>query len=125
MERVVVAKVWEIPTGERKIVVPFRGRAGIGVFNVNGSFYAVRNICPHKHGPLCTGELSGWVATEAPPSVQSADIAVDGLGEILRCPWHQWPFDIATGKCRTDPTMRVKTYPVKIDGDDIVVEYES
>ena len=125
MERVVVAKVWEIPTGERKIVVPFRGRAGIGVFNVNGSFYAVRNICPHKYGPLCTGELSGWVATEAPPSVQSADIAVDGLEKILRCPWHQWPFEIATGKCLTDPTVRVKTYPVKIDGDDIVVEYES
>ena len=125
MERVVVAKVWEIPPGGRKIVVPFRGRAGIGVFNVNGSVYAVRNICPHKHGPLCTGELSGWVDSEAPPSVQSADIAVDGLGEILRCPWHQWPFDIATGKCLTDPSVRVKTYPVKIDGDDIVVEYES
>ena len=125
MDQVVVAKLWEIPNGERKIVVPFRGRAGIGVFNVNGSFYAVRNICPHKHGPLCTGELSGWVATEAPQSVQSGNIAVDGLGEILRCPWHQWPFDIATGKCLTDPTVRVKTYPVKIEGDDIVVEHES
>ena len=55
MEHVVVAKVSEIPIGERKIVLPFRGRAGIGVFNVNGSFFAIRNICPHKHGPLCTG----------------------------------------------------------------------
>jgi len=124
VERVVVAKVWEIPTGERKIVVPFRGRAGIGVFNVDGSFYAVRNICPHKHGPLCTGELSGWIAIEAPPSGQSADIAVDGLGEVLRCPWHQWTFDIATGQCLVDETLRVATYPVKIDGDDVVVEYD-
>ena len=53
---VVVGKVWEIPPGERKIVVPFRGRAGIGIFNIKGDFYAARNICPHKHGPLCTGE---------------------------------------------------------------------
>ena len=38
MTSVVIGKVGDIPPGERKIVVPFRGRAGIGVFNVNGSF---------------------------------------------------------------------------------------
>ena len=70
MTSVVIGKVGDIPPGERKIVVPFRGRAGIGVFNVNGSFYAVRNICPHKNGPLCTGELSGRVTTDVPPSTR-------------------------------------------------------
>ena len=121
---VVVGKVWEIPPGERKIVVPFRGRAGIGIFNVGGSFYAVRNICPHKHGPLCTGELSGRVDTDAPPSSQGAFISLEGLGEIVRCPWHQWPFEIATGRCLVASEVRVATYPVKIRGDDVVVEYE-
>ena len=121
---VVVGKVWEIPPGERKIVVPFRGRAGIGVFNVGGSFYAVRNICPHKHGPLCTGELSGRVDTDAPLSSQGAFISLEGLGEIVRCPWHQWPFEIATGRCLVASEVRVATYPVKIRGDDVVVEYE-
>ena len=72
MTSVVIGKVGDIPPGERKIVVPFRGRAGIGVFNVNGSFYAVRNICPHKNGPLCTGELSGRVTTDAPPSTRGS-----------------------------------------------------
>lgn len=124
MEHVVVGKVSEIPPGKRKIVVPFRGRAGIGVFNVNGSFYAVRNICPHKNGPICTGELSGRVTTDAPPSIRDARISVDGVGEILRCPWHQWAFEIATGRCVVNPRLRVKTYPVRIDDDDIVVEYE-
>ena len=124
MARVVVSKVWEIPPGERKIVVPFRGRAGIGVFNVGGSFYAVRNICPHKNGPLCTGELSGRVTANAPPSTRGTTLSVDGLGEVLRCPWHQWAFEIATGRCLVDPKLRVATYPVKIDGDDVVVEYE-
>ena len=124
MTRVVIAKVWEIPPGERKIVVPFRGRAGIGVFNVNGELYALRNICPHKRGPLCTGELTGRIVAAAPPSGHHAELTVEGDGEVLRCPWHQWPFEIATGLCLVDPKARVKTYPVRVVGNDIVVEFD-
>ena len=124
MTRVVIGKVWEIPPGDRKIVVPFRGRAGIGVFNVNGNLYALRNICPHKRGPLCTGELTGRINADAPPSAYDAGLAVDGDGEVLRCPWHQWPFDIATGRCLVDPGVRVRTYPVRVVGNDIVVDLE-
>lgn len=124
MERVVAGRVSEIPLGERKIVVPFRGRAGIGAFIVDGLFYAVRNFCPHKNGPLCTGELSGRVTTDAPPSTRGTTLSGNGLGEIPRCPWHQRAFDIASGRCLVNPRLRAKTYPVKIDGDDIVVEYE-
>ena len=73
---------------------------------------------------LCAGEFSGHVTTDAPPSTHGSTIAVDGLGEVLRCPWHQWAFDIATGRCLVDPEIRAKTYPVKIKDDDVVVEYE-
>lgn len=121
---VVVGKVSEIPPGGRKIVVPFRGRAGIGVFNVNGSYYALRNICPHKHGPLCMGELTGRFIANAPPSTPGAMLTIEDDGEMLRCPWHFWSFEIATGQCLVDPEVRVKTYPVKIDGDDIVIDYD-
>ena len=124
MTRVVIAKVWEIPPGSRKIVVPFRGRAGIGVFNVNGNLYALRNICPHKRGPLCTGELTGRINADAPPPAYAAELAVDGDGEVLRCPWHQWPFEIATGRCLVDPGVRVKTYPVRVIGNDIIVDLD-
>ena len=123
LKSLIIGKVQEIPPGERKIVVPFRGRAGIGVFNVGGVFYAVRNICPHKHGPLCTGELSGRVTTDSPPSNDGSFISLEGLGEIIRCPWHQWPFEIATGRCLVNSEVRVATYPVKIKGDDVVVKY--
>ena len=124
MARVVVGLVSEIPPGARKIVVPFRGRAGIGVFNVAGSFYAIRNICPHKLGPLCTGELSGRVQTIDPPSVNRQTPEVTGEGELLRCPWHQWPFEIQTGRCLTNPDVYVRTYPVAVEGNDLVIEYE-
>ena len=121
---VVVGKVSEIPPGGRKIVVPFRGRAGIGVFNVNGSYYALRNICPHKHGPLCMGELTGRFIANAPPSTPGVMLTLEDDGEMLRCPWHFWSFEIATGQCLVDPEVRVKTYPVKVDGDDIVIDYD-
>ena len=122
MSRYIVGKVAEIPPGERKIVVPFRGRAGIGVFNVGGTFYAVRNICPHKQGPLCLGNVSGRVSAAAPITATDANIIIEGEGEVLRCPWHQWPFDIATGRCLVDDSFAVKTYPVTVEGDELVID---
>jgi nitrite reductase/ring-hydroxylating ferredoxin subunit len=42
-------------------------------------------------------------------------------GQILRCPWHEWEYDIATGESLFDPNVKVVTYPVEVVGDDIVV----
>jgi nitrite reductase/ring-hydroxylating ferredoxin subunit len=120
-QRVVVCPVGELPPGERKIVVPFRGRAGIGVFNVNGTYHALRNLCPHKSGPLCTGRVSGRVVADAPPTVAGASLDLVREGEIIRCPWHLWEFEIASGRCLVDPRVRVKTYPVVIEEGQVVV----
>ena len=59
MGRHVVAAVSEIPPGERKLV-ECEGRS-IGVFNVKGKFYALRNRCAHQGGPLCQGRLTGFL----------------------------------------------------------------
>ena len=119
--RVVVGAAAELPPGGRRIVVPFRGRAGIGVFNVNGAYYALRNLCPHKLGPLCTGRVSGRVEAAAPPSSYAPGLEIVRDGEIIRCPWHLWEFEIATGRCLVDPSMRVKTYPVVVEEGQVVV----
>ena len=121
IRRVEVALIEELPPGARKIVVPFRGRAGIGVFNVNGSYYALRNLCPHKSGPLCTGRVSGRVVADAPPTVADANLDLVNDGEIIRCPWHLWEFEIATGRCLVDAKARVKTYPVVVEEGRVVV----
>jgi nitrite reductase (NADH) small subunit len=121
VRRVVAGTVEEIPPGERKLIVPFRGRAGIGVFNVNGSYHALRNLCPHKLGPLCTGRVSGRVVAAAPPSSYAPDLEVVREGEIIRCPWHLWEFEIATGRCLVDPKVRVKSYPVAVEDGQVVV----
>lgn len=121
VRRVVVGAVEGWPPGERRIVVPFRGRAGIGVFNLGGAFHALRNLCPHKLGPLCVGRVAGRPIAAAPPSAYVGDPTLERDGEIIRCPWHLWEFDIASGQCLVDPQMRVKTYPVAIEGGQVVV----
>ena len=106
--------------------MPFRGRAGIGVFNVNGDFHALRNLCPHKSGPLCTGNVFGRIVADAPPSAadERRRYRSSDDGEIIRCPWHLWEFEIATGRCLVDAKLRVKTYPVAIEDGQVVVSYE-
>lgn len=123
---VVVGRVEAMPPGSCTIVVPFRGRAGIGVFNVGGEFFALRNLCPHKQGPLCTGFVSGRMVADAPPTTGADEggLAWADEGEIIRCPWHLWEFEIRTGRCLVDPTVRAKTYPVIVRDGEVIVQVE-
>jgi len=111
MAKHIVARVEEIPPGERKIVEI--GERTIGVFNVNGSFYALRNRCPHQGGPLCQGRVTGFLTATAP----GGEYSYTRRGEILRCPWHGWEFDITTGQSWFDPAKtRVRAYEVHVEG---------
>ena len=109
MVRTVVATVEEIPPGGRKIV-EVAGRS-IGVFNVDGEYFALRNRCPHQGGPLCSGKLAGLVQSTTP-----GDYSYSRPGEMLRCPWHGWEYDIRTGQSWWDPgRTRVRSYDVTIE----------
>jgi nitrite reductase/ring-hydroxylating ferredoxin subunit len=46
---------------------------------------------------------------------------VGAANSIVRCPWHKWEFEIATGRSLVDPRLRVRRYAVRVDGDDLVV----
>lgn len=118
MHRYVVGKVEQLPPGERKIV-SVGGKGGIGVFNVKGSFYALKNLCPHKGGPLCHGRLRPHVIS---PDVYQLDHEREG--EILKCPWHQWEFELKTGVALYDSRLRVKTYPVTVEEDEIILHLD-
>lgn len=111
LTRYKVARSNEIPPGSRKIV-EVAGRS-IGIFNVGGEFYALRNQCPHAGGPLCEGVLSGFVQSEVP-----GEYSYVRRGEILRCPWHQWEFDVKTGQSWFDPAKtRVRAYEVTVESE--------
>ncbi len=109
MARHVVATVDEIPPGGRKIV-ELEGRS-FGIFNLAGEFYAIRNACPHEGGPLCQGVITGFVTSDAPGRYEYVR-----RGEVVRCPWHGWEFDIKTGQSWLDPKrIHVKHYPVFVE----------
>ena len=78
-KRYVVARAEDLPAGARKIVSV--GNREIGVFNIEGSYYALRNNCPHKNGPLCRGRLRPLVVS---PGVYQIDYQQEGL--VLKCP---------------------------------------
>ncbi len=106
-----IARVDELPPGARRIV-DLGGRS-IGVFNVHGTFHAVRNLCPHQQAPLCEGPVMDTTLPSAPGSYE---FGLDG--QVLRCPWHGWEFDLATGRSLFDPNgCRVRAYPVSVEDE--------
>lgn len=113
-KRIVVCHRDELPQGAKRIVND--GKWSAGVFNVQGRFHAVRNICPHAGAPLCEGSVSG---THQPSDV--GQFNPQYAGRILRCPWHGWEFDIVTGKGLYDRNSRVATYPVEVDENGMIV----
>ena len=109
MARHVVAAVDELPPGTRKFL-EIDGRP-IAVFNINGEYFGLLNRCPHQGAALCEGPLIGLAESNEPGA-----ITYTRRGEILRCPWHGWEFDLATGRSVFDPNRtRVKSYPVEVE----------
>jgi nitrite reductase/ring-hydroxylating ferredoxin subunit len=107
-ERTVVAAVAEIPPGGRKIVT-VRGRE-IGVFNLGGEFFALSNYCPHQGGKLCLGRQVGLATSQSPGTFDYVR-----QGEFLKCPWHNWEFDIRTGRSVCDPDdVRARPYKAAV-----------
>lgn len=73
----------------------------ICVANVGGTISAMDNVCLHRGGPIGQGIVEG--------------------GKVV-CPWHGWQWDPQTGEAAHSPAAKVAIYPLKIDGDDVLVE---
>ena len=109
MPRHIVARAAELPPGTRKLVRV--GSRDIVVLNVAGELFALSDACPHKGGSLCEGRLTGLIESNEPGAYRYSRV-----GEIIRCPWHGWEFDVRTGKSWCDPErMRLRSYEVAIE----------
>ena len=98
---VTVAKTGEIAPGGRKIVRV--GDVPVAIFHLEDGYFAIEDVCTHDGGPVAEGEL------------------LDG---VIECPRHGAQFDVRTGAVRRFPAMGpVTTYPVRIEGDEIQVEW--
>jgi nitrite reductase (NADH) small subunit len=96
-----VARLADLPPGAGMAV--YAGGRDIALFNLGGEVVAIGNECPHQSGSLGDGRLEG---------------------EIVTCPRHGWEFDARTGACMTVPGEAVPRYPVRIEGDDILIELD-
>lgn len=95
-----VAKTGDIALGQAKMVEV--GDKRIALFNLEGSFYAIDDTCPHVGGPLSEGEIQG---------------------ERVTCPWHGSIFNIKTGEVLGPPARTgVASYNVRVEGMGIEVE---
>ena len=107
--RHVVSTVRELPPGSRKIV-EVDGQS-IGVLNVDGEYYALRNSCPHHGAPLCLGIVAGTNIPSKP-----YEYVYGWENQIIKCPWHGWEFDIESGRSVFNPhKVRIKTYDVEVE----------
>jgi nitrite reductase/ring-hydroxylating ferredoxin subunit len=102
-----VGKASDIACGEVTLV-EVKNRS-IGVFNVNGTFVAALNMCPHELAPVCRGKVRGTTLPSPP-----GEYRWGREGEILACPWHGWEYDLLTGKMLADERIRLRTYPVEV-----------
>jgi nitrite reductase (NADH) small subunit len=73
----------------------------ICIANVGGAYSAMDNVCLHRGGPLGQGVVES--------------------GKIV-CPWHGWEYDPQTGQAGHNPGLKVAVYPLKIEGDEVIVD---
>lgn len=104
-----VCQTSELPPGEKTIIET--EKLSIGVFNVEGEYYALANVCPHQMAPLCLGRITGDVIA---PEVGEYELVREG--EIVQCPWHGWKFEIATGNSIFNPhKLSTPTFDVVVE----------
>jgi nitrite reductase (NADH) small subunit/3-phenylpropionate/trans-cinnamate dioxygenase ferredoxin subunit len=92
------ARIQEIPPGTGR-TVEVHG-VWIALFNVDGTYYAIDNACPHAGGPLGEGTL---------------------CGSVVECPWHGWKFDVVSGQRVGNPNFEVPCCQVRVEGDQVLV----
>jgi nitrite reductase (NADH) small subunit/3-phenylpropionate/trans-cinnamate dioxygenase ferredoxin subunit len=94
-----VAKIGAIPDGTGATFAV--GDRLIAVFYVNDRYYAIDDICPHMGASLGSGYVENGVVT---------------------CPWHAWRFKVCDGTWCDNPKLKVGSYDVRIQGDEIQVD---
>ena len=98
-----------------RVVARVDGREVGVVAEPGGGVHGIRNRCPHHGGPLCLGQVGERV--EGEPGVYE----LTGR-RTLRCPWHGWEFDLETGVCIDEPSLRTAVYPAQIENGRVLVQ---
>ena len=94
-----VATIHELPSGTGKPLVV--GGRKLALFNVEGTYHAIDDTCPHMGASLSDGYVENGIVT---------------------CPWHAWRWDPKTGAADGHPDQKLKTYPIKVENGEVFVD---
>jgi len=86
--------------GQGELVEVIVGGVSLALCNVDGTYYAVSNVCPHAGGPIGDGTLAGHTVV---------------------CPYHGWSFDVRDGRCFVDEALSIDTFEVKVTDEAVCV----
>lgn len=117
----VVGRTDDFGDGERR-VVDIDGR-NVGVFHVDGEFYAYLNWCPHQAGPVCEGTVIGQQLESFDRDRVEKELEWTTDDPILVCPWHSWEFDLRTGENLPDRSVKLPSFPTRVENGDVIVEF--
>jgi len=92
-KKITIGQTEAVPAG-RGATVQLKGGAEVALFNVDGSFYAIENFCPHKGVPLADSRL---------------------YGNTVECDLHGWRFDVRSGECFTKKACSIESYEVIVE----------
>lgn len=92
-KQITVGKVESVPVG-RGATVKLKDGTEVAIYNINGTFHAIENFCPHKGYPLADSRL---------------------YGHIVECDLHAWRFDVTTGECFTKKACSIERYDVVVE----------
>ncbi len=93
----------------------------VGVFKVDGEFYAYQNICPHNGGPACQGKMIYKVEELIAEHGVSKGLVFSKTQLNVTCPWHGYEFDIRSGRHQGDGSVRLAAVKVRVESGDVIV----
>lgn len=94
-----VAALSDVPPG--RMLAVRAGEEEIAIYNVDGRLHATRDVCAHQSYPLTKGSLRG---------------------KYVRCPLHNWEFDVCSGVYQGNANVVLRRYAVKVEGDDVFID---
>jgi nitrite reductase (NADH) small subunit/3-phenylpropionate/trans-cinnamate dioxygenase ferredoxin subunit len=97
-----ICKVSDLAEGASRTVKV--GNRLVAVFRHEGGYFAIEDVCPHMGASLGEGHVEKGVVT---------------------CPWHAWRFRLCDGAWADNPRIKIKSYPVRVEGDELQVEVPS
>ena len=97
------------------------GNFEVGVFKLDGEFYAYLNLCPHMGGPVCQGKMIAKVEEIIAEDKTSKGMAFSKTKLHIVCPWHGFEFDIRTGVHPGNPRARLRKIKVAVTDGDVVI----